>query len=109
MISVPKRGLEDRVSTFPFSHIPMAWRRTGHSASAQDRLVLPALFPVQTRSWGPELSSTGPEGSFQTNAPKQSLVLVASPACTEHQMAAHERAEEDAGEALSLENLKPST
>lgn len=51
----------------------------------------------------------GPEGSLQTNPPKQSLGLVASLVCREHQMAAHERAEEDAGEPLSLENLKPST
>ena len=51
-------------------------------ASAQDRPALQALFPVQTWSWAPELSSTGPEGSFQTEPPKQSLVVVARPACT---------------------------
>lgn len=78
------------MGAFSFSEIPKARQ------SAQDTLSLQALFPVQTWSWGPELSSTSPEGSFQTNPPKQNLALVASPAYTEHQMAAHERAKDDA-------------
>lgn len=74
----------------------MALQRTGRPGSAQDRLILQALFSVQPWSWGPELSSTGPEGSIQSNPPKQSLALEACSARTERQMAGHERAEEDA-------------
>lgn len=75
---------------------PHGLAETRALGSAQQRLILQALLPVQTRSWSPDLSWTGPEGSIQNNPPKQSLALEASSACTEHQMAGHERAGKDA-------------